>query len=141
MAGRNVLLLVDGREVVVPRESLDGMTILAAVGAAVRRRDVLVRDDGGRARVVGPSEPVDIVDGPLATFRVHRGGHVRLVEVDGCVWGWGASAIGEYDIREIAGIPDDGTLFLASGDGDPIPPGVLIDLNAKTATVINSRAG
>ena len=70
----HVLINIDGREVVMRRERLTGRTMLAAVGAHPDRGDVLIREDGGLARMVPPGDLVEISDPVTASFRVHRRG-------------------------------------------------------------------
>ena len=139
MPNGNVMIHVDGREVVVPRERLDGRAVLAAVGADPERRDVLIRDDGGVARLIAPGDDIHLEHGVLASFRVHRNGGLRHLKVDGRTWEWGAAAIPEGDIREIADVPDDRELFLANGGGEAIRRGSLIDLTADWVPSVVTR--
>ena len=139
MAKSEAILLVDGREVVVTRKGLTGRTVLTAVGAHPENRDVLIRDDDGHARLVAPTDTIEVSDDVLATFRVHRNGGIRHLKVDGRTWEWGAAAIGEADIREIADVPDTMDLFLANGGGEAIRRGSLIDLTADWVPNVVTR--
>ena len=76
MSARYVLIVVDGREVVVRRERLTGRTVLASVGAHPVRGDVLIRDNGGSAHVLNADDLVEISGKALAAFRVQRCGRV-----------------------------------------------------------------
>jgi hypothetical protein len=136
----SVLVRVDGADVVLSRSRLTGAAVLASVGAAARHADILIREHGGAARQVLATEWVDVEGGALATFRVHRGGGLRRIEVDGRDWDWGASEIGEDDIRSILDLDQGRDLFVA-GDGQPLRRGVLIDLAAEATTFIQSREG
>lgn len=139
MSNGNVRIHVDGREVVVPRDGLNGRAVLAAVGADPENRDVLIRDDDGHTRLVPPGDDIYLEDGVLASFRVHRNGGLRHLKVDGRTWEWGAAAIQEGDIREIADVPDDRELFLANGGGEVIRRGSLIDLTADWVPSVVTR--
>lgn len=77
MSKANVLIMVDGREVVARRERLTGLSVLAAVGAHPDRSDVLIREYGGAARIVPPDDLVATADPMMASFRVHRGVRLR----------------------------------------------------------------
>lgn len=131
-------IVVDGRDVDVPAEGLDGRTLLAAVGADPDLRDVLIRVDGGWARLVAPSDPIIGIDGE-AHFRVHHDAALRYLRVDDRVWEWGAPGIQEHDIREIAGIPPERVLHRTGGD--PLRTGELVDLTVDWVPTIVSRPG
>lgn len=139
MPMHNVMVLVDGREVVLPHDRLNGREVLAAVGADPDRRDVLIRDDGGRARLVAPADEIETEEGVAATFRVHRNGGLYHLKVDGRSWEWGAPGISEDCIRDIADIPEDVGLFLGNAGGEPIRRGALIDLSTDWVPQVVSR--
>lgn len=132
----NLRIVVDGRDIDLPVEAPMGRDVLAAVGADPDERDVLIRVDGGWARLLAPSDPVVGLGGE-AHFRVHRNGSLRHIRIDDSVWEWGAPGIQEHDIREIAGVPDERRLFQAGGD--PLRPGEVVDLTVDWVPKIESR--
>ena len=128
-------ILVDGQEIELPSTEPSGRDVLAAVGADPDSRDVLIRVDGGWARLMAPSNPVVGLDGE-AHFRLHRNATLRYLRVDDAVWEWGAPGIQEHDIREIAGIPDGRRLFHA---GDVLRTGEVVDLTVDWVPKVESR--
>lgn len=135
----DVMVLVDGREVSIPYDRLNGRSVLAAVGADPDRRDVLIRDDGGHARLVAPADEISVEEGKLATFRVHRNGGLYHLKVNGRSWEWGAPGISEACIRDIADIPDGEDLLVANAGGEAVRRGALIDLSAGLVPQIVTR--
>lgn len=135
-ANVNLRITVDGQVIELSQAGPIGRDVLAAVGADPDERDVLIRIDGGWARLVAPSDPVVGLDGE-AHFRVHRNGTLRHVRVDDSVWEWGAPGIQEHDIRAIAGIPEERQLFQAGGNA--LRPGEVVDLTVDWVPKIESR--
>jgi hypothetical protein len=132
----NLRVVVDGREIDLAVAEPMGRDVLAAVGANPDDRDVLIRIDGGWARLLAPSDPVVDIDGE-AHFRLHRNGSLRHVRVDDSVWEWGAPGIQEHDIRSIAGIPDERRLFQSGGNA--LRSGEVVDLTVDWVPKIESR--
>jgi len=139
MSSESITVIVDGRELELTRDGLTGRDVLMAAGGDPERRDVLIRDDGGAARLVAPTDPVEAGEGAVATFRVHRNGGLRHLKVDGRLWEWGAAGIQESDIREIADVADDVGLFLANGGGEPLRRGSMVDLTADWVPHVVTR--
>ncbi|MEO7465562.1 MAG: multiubiquitin domain-containing protein [Sphingobium limneticum] len=129
-------IVIDGRDFVMDPVALTGRDILAAVEADPAASDVLIRVDGGRARLLAPTDQVVPADGE-AHFRVHRSGTLRYLKVNDRFWEWGAPAIQEHDIRDIAGIPDDVLLHLVGGD--PLRSGGLVDLTVDWVPSVVSK--
>lgn len=129
-------IVIDGRDFVLGKVALTGRDILAAVEADPDASDVLIRIDGGRARLLAPDEQL-VPAGGEAHFRVHRKGALRYLKVDERFWEWGAPAIGEHDIREIAGISDDVVLHLVGGD--PLRTCGLVDLTVDWVPAVVSN--
>ncbi|WP_169805732.1 multiubiquitin domain-containing protein [Novosphingobium rosa] len=129
-------VVVDGHALSLPLEGLTGRAVLAAVDAAPEQRDVLIRIDGGWARMVAPNDAVAVLEGE-ARFRVHRNGSLRHLRVDDRVWEWGAPGIQEHEIREIGGFSDGLVLNLVGGG--PLRPGALVDLTVDWVPAVVSR--
>ena len=129
-------IVVDGQQVDLHVDTPTGRDVLAAVGADPAQRDALIRIDGGWARLLAPSEPVEGLGGE-AHFRVHRAATLRYIRVDDSVWEWGAPGIQEHDIRMIAGIPEERRLFKAGGE--VLRPGEVVDLTVDWVPKIESR--
>ncbi|WP_206240477.1 multiubiquitin domain-containing protein [Novosphingobium terrae] len=130
-------VVVDGRALQLPAEGLTGRVVLAAVDANPEDRDVLIRVDGGWARMIAPDAQVVGAEGE-ARFRLHRKGVLRYLRVDDRLWEWGSAAIYEHDIREIGGIGDDLTLHLVGGDR--LRPGALVDLSVNWVPGVVTRS-
>ncbi|MEC3950138.1 multiubiquitin domain-containing protein [Sphingobium sp. HWE2-09] len=128
-------ILVDGREVELASAKPSGRDVLTAVGGDPESRDVLIRIDGGRARLIAPGDPIVGVVGE-AHFRLHRNATLRHLRVDGVVWEWGAPGIQEHDIRGIAGIADERRLFQG---GNVLRAGEVVDLTVDWVPKIESR--
>ena len=132
----SIRIVIDGHDFVMGQVALTGRDILAAVEAHPDASDVLIRIDEGRARLLAPNEQVVPADGQ-AHFRVHRKGTLRYLKVDDRSWEWGTSAIGEHDIREIAGISEDVVLHIVGGD--PLRTGGLVDLTVDWVPAVISK--
>lgn len=134
--GAAQVAIVDGMDVALPPGPVTGEAVLRAAGVEPVQAHLLVRTDGGRARVVAAGERLDLALGDVPEFRSFRSGEVRHLRVAGSVWAWGAPAILEDDIRAIAGFDDDYEVVL---DGAGVRPGGLVDLTGEFPPMVGLR--
>lgn len=120
---------VDGKEISLMEDSITGNRVLTEAGLdAGLGRHVVIRTDEGRAALVGTDDPITLRGGK-PSFVTFRQGRVHHFKVDGVAWDWGAPAILESTIREVAGVADEDELHLAGAAG-AIRRGSVIDLTA-----------
>jgi hypothetical protein len=127
---------VDGKPAVVGPGVVTGADVLRAAGVEPDGAQVLVRTDGGSARVVAADAPIEVPGGSTPSFRSFRADAVRHLRVAGAVWAWGAPAIMEAEIREIADLDDDYEVVV---DGEGIRPGGLVDLTGEFPPLVGLR--
>ena len=129
-------VMVDGRAVAVGGGALTGGDVLQAAGLEPDGANVLVRTDGGRARVIASDDRVEAPPGQEPTFRCFAAHSIRHLRVAGAVWAWGGPAIMEAEIREVAGLGDDYEVVV---DGAGVRPGGLVDLTAEFPPLVGLR--
>lgn len=130
---------VDGAVIRAADDLIDGRAVRVSAGRNPASAFVLIRIDGGIAQSVGLEEPVQLEPGKPLRFRTFESDHANMFTVDERGWEWGADAISEAEVREIAGIPDDHDLYLDSDADRLIDRGSSIRLSGKGVEHIRSR--
>jgi hypothetical protein len=130
---------VDGSVIRAEDELITGRDVRTSARLSPPSAFVLIRTDGGIAQSVGLEEPIRLADGDRPVFRSFESDHVNTLTVNERGWEWGADAIGEGDLRSIAGIPEDHELYLDSDQDSLIPRGSAIPLAGGGVEHVRSR--
>jgi hypothetical protein len=130
---------VDGAVFRAADDLIDGRAVRVSAGRTPASGFVLIRIDGGIAQSVGLEEPIQLEEGRQLRFRTFESDHANMFTVDERGWEWGADVIGEAEVREIAGIPDDHDLYLDSDADRLIDRESQIRLSGKGVEHIRSR--
>jgi len=130
------VIVADGRLIEIDSRPITAADVLELAG--IVGDGVVVRIHGGRASHFAPEQPVGLDADAAPEFRTFRDGAIHHLRVNGLLWEWGAPAITEHEIRGIADIGSDQSLFI-EGDEAPIRSGSVVDLTTPWPPQIEVR--
>lgn len=131
-AARRYVIRMDGKAVELHDPMPTGGQILKAANKLPPHQYVLIQLLERSSRSIGLDEVVEVKGDGIELFRSFVGDRIFRLLVDSNDYDWGAEAISESDLREIAAIPEEFAIELVQDDTSRVlERGEVVSLDGK----------